>query len=211
MGVEDFTICIGTYGGNEWVQLAHERAIPSAEAQGVPVIHRHGATLARARNEALALVGGTEWVVFLDADDELTPGYINALAGGAADLRAPAVSYVKHGRPRAPYVPKVAGHSHDCTAGCVASGEGNWLVVGAAARAQLLREIGGWAEWPVYEDFDLWMRAILAGASVEAIPEAVYLAHWRGDSRNRNPDMAFKNRIHREIVGANLGSERMAA
>jgi glycosyltransferase involved in cell wall biosynthesis len=206
----DVTICVGTFGGTEWEQLAQERAIPSAEAQGVPVIHRHSTTLARARNEALARVR-TPWVILCDADDELAEGYVNALAAGSADLRAPAVSYVKAGRPRPPYVPKVAGHRHECTAECIASGEGNWLVVGTAAPTALLRRIGGWRDFPVYEDFDIWMRAILAGATVEAIPDAVYLAHWRGDSRNRGPHQRFKNRIHHEIVAANLGEPEVAA
>ena len=208
MGVEDFSICIGTYGGNEWVKLATERAIPSAEAQGVPVIHRHGETLAQARNEALAMAK-SEWLVMLDADDELSPGYVEALVGGSADLRAPAVSYVKNGRPRRPYVPKVAGHTHECSAECLS--DGNWLVVGTAVRAEMAREVGGFKEWPCYEDWCLFQRCWLAGASIEAIPEAVYIAHARADSRNRAPDIAFKNRVHHEIVAANLGPKQVAA
>ena len=208
MGVEDFTICIGTFGETEWVKLATERAIPSAEAQGVPVIHRHGTTLAQARNEALAMVG-TEWVVFLDADDELSPGYIEALAAGTADLRAPAVSYVKNGRPREARVPRVAGHTHDCSADCLRVG--NWLVIGSAVRTDLAREVGGFREFRWSEDWDLWQRCWLAGATIEAIPAAVYVAHWRHDSRNRAPDQAFRNRIHREILKANLRNEAIAA
>ncbi len=208
MAVEDFTICVGTFGGSEWVKLASERAIPSAEAQGVSVIHRHGSTLAQARNEALALVK-TDWVVFLDADDELSPGYIAELATGSADLRAPAVSYVRHGAPREPYVPKVAGHTHACTAACLC--DGNWLVIGTAVRAELAREVGGFREWPVYEDWCFFQRCWLTGASIEALPAAVYLAHWRRDSRNRDPAMADKDRVHHEIVAANLGPTRAAA
>lgn len=204
----DATICIGTFGGNEWVRLAHERAIPSAKAQGCEVIHRHGSTLAQARNEALALVE-TPWVVFLDADDELAPGYLEALGTGSADLRAPAVSYVKLRRPRVPYVPTVAGHDHDCSTDCLR--DGNWLVIGTAVRTDLARQVGGFREYDVYEDWDFFQRCWLAGASVEAVPDAVYLAHWRRDSRNRAPDMALKNRVHHEIVAANLGDAQVAA
>ncbi len=206
MGVSDFTICIGTFGGNEWVRLASERAIPSAEAQGVPVIHRHGLTLAQARNEALGMVR-TEFVVFLDADDELAPGYIEALAGGSADLRAPAVSYVKGSRRQEPYVPKVAGHSHVCAAACLC--DGNWLVIGSAVRAELGREVGGFREFEWSEDWDLWVRCWLAGASIEAIPAAVYLAHFNRESRNRAPTREFKDKVHWEIHRANF-SERYA-
>jgi GT2 family glycosyltransferase len=208
VGVEDFTICIGTFGGNEWVQLAHERAIPSVQAQGCEVIHRHGSTLAQARNEALALVK-TPLVVFLDADDELAPGYIETLAGGTADLRAPAVSYVKNGIPREARMPRVAGHDHECSAECLR--DGNWLVIGSAVRTDLVREVGGFREFRWSEDWDLWQRCWLAGASLEAIPAAVYIAHWRHDSRNRSPDQAFRNRVHREIVKANLAEEAIPA
>ncbi len=201
MGVEDFTICIGTYGGSEWVKLATERAIPSAEAQCVPVIHRHGETLAQARNAALA-IAESEWAVILDADDELSAGYIEALAGGSADLRAPAVSYVKNGRSGRPYVPKVAGHAHECSAQCLS--DGNFLVIGTAVRAALAREVGGFREFPWSEDWDLWLRCWRAGASIEAIPAAVYIAHVNQQSRNRAPDRAFKDKAHWDIHRANF-------
>lgn len=197
----DVTVAIATFGAPEWVQLAHKRAIPSAEAQGVPVIHRHGTSLAQARNEALGLVE-TEWVIHLDADDELTPGYIEAMERGTADLRAPAVSYVRrYHQPRPAGMPKVAGHTHECTAECLR--EGNWLVIGTAVRAAMAREIG-WREYACYEDWDFFQRCWLAGATVEAIPDAVYRAHVRFDSRNRAPDIRFKNRVHHEIVTANF-------
>lgn len=193
----DATVVVSTFGGSEWVELAESRAIPSALDQAV-VVHSHGDTLAKARNAGLAAVE-SEWVIFLDADDELTPGYVDAMYHGLADLRAPAVEYIGTHR-QAPYVPKVAGHSHECSGDCLV--DGNWLVIGTAARADILREIGGFREWPVYEDWDLFLRAYLAGASVEAIPEAVYRAHVRKDSRNRAPSMKIKNQVHHEIVKA---------
>ena len=68
---------VATYGGDEWVDLALERAIPSA-AEQAPFVHAHRGTLHEARNEALGMVA-TEWVVFLDADDELKPGVLGAI------------------------------------------------------------------------------------------------------------------------------------
>lgn len=198
----DATICIGTFGSREWVDLAKERAVPSAKAQGVPIFHCHGATLAEARNAALEQVT-TPWVVFLDADDELASGYLAALDEGTADLRGPAISYVKLGRMRSPYVPKVAGHTHDCSAECLR--DGNWLVIGTAVRTEMVREVGGFREFEVYEDWDLFLRCWLAGGTVEAVPTAVYLAHWRRQSRNRAPGVAAKNQVHRDIIDANFG------
>lgn len=195
----DITVAVATFGDESWVHLA-QRAIASARDQFVPVIHVHGETLAAARNAALEQVT-TEWVVHLDADDEVEPGYFDALAAGTADVRAPAVRYVRAGRDQAPYVPRVAGHRHACDASCLRSG--NWLVVGSALRAALARDVGGWHEWPLYEDWDLFLRCYLAGASFEALPDAVYRAHVRSDSRNRDPSRVFKDRIHWEIIRAN--------
>lgn len=74
----------------------------------------------------------TEWVVYLDADDELEPGFLDWMADGTADLRAPAVRYVRGGNSVHAYVPKVWGHEHDCTGECLPYG--NWLVIGSAVR-----------------------------------------------------------------------------
>lgn len=193
----DVTVCVATFGAEHWKDLAR-RAIASAETQA-PVVHVHAETLHDARNQALDQVV-TEFVIHLDADDELEPGYVAAIADGTADLRAPAVRYIGR-REHAPYVPRVAGHQHDCSAACLIAG--NWLVIGTAARAQLLRDVGGWRAWPMYEDWDLFLRCHLAGATIEAIPAAVYRAHVRRDSRNRAPSMAAKNRVHHEILAAN--------
>lgn len=200
MFVPPVTIAVATYGDQSWQRLAHRRAIPSADAQGVPVVYAHESTLHDARNGALAKVR-TEWVVFLDADDELAPGYIEALGEGNADVRAPAVSYVRGGEVKAAKMPRVAGHDHQCTGNCLP--QGNWLVVGAAHRTTLARRIGGWHDYPVYEDWDYWLRCYLSGATFEAIPSAVYVAHVRPRSRNRAPSHALKLATHRKIEAAN--------
>lgn len=196
----DVTICVGTFGGTEWVQLAHRRALPSAAAQGVPTVHWHAGTLAEARNAALALVE-TEWVIFLDADDELDPGYVEAMALGTADVRGPVALYVDGGRERL-WRPRVYRHRHDCTAECLP--EGNWLLIGSAVRADLVREVGGFRDWAWSEDWDLWLRCHLAGASFELVPDAVYRAHVRHDSRNRGASQETKDAAHRAIYAANF-------
>lgn len=200
----DVTVAIATYGSADWIKLAQQRAIPSVGDQA-PVIYRHDDTgLAAARNATLGKIE-TEYVVHLDADDELTPGYIDALATGSADVRAPAVQYLREGDRygRGARVPRVAGHRHLCEADCLTAG--NWLAVGAAAPVALLREVGGWRDWPVYEDWDLFLRCYLAGATFEAIPTAIYRAFVRSDSRNRGPTRAAKDETHARIVEANGG------
>lgn len=205
----ELTVCVATFGDAHWAELARTRAMPSAAEQGVRVVHRHGRTLAEARNECLRLVH-TEWVCHLDADDELEPGYVEAMARGSADLRAPAVTYVRpNGQGTAPYIPKVAGHRHDCEAECLR--EGNWLVIGTAVRTELLRRAGGWWEEPAYEDWSTWLRCWLAGGTIEAVPEAVYRAYVRPDSRNRGLSMDFKNRVHHQIIDSIFPPDAAAA
>lgn len=192
----DVTIAVATYGDPSWQRLAHRRAIPSAEALGVPVVYAHEFTLHDARNGVLAKVN-TEWVIHLDADDELEPGYIDAMATGTADVRAPSVRYVKPGCAQEPKMPKVAGHTHECTGPCLL--QGNWLVVGACVRTELMHQVGGWLDYPIYEDWSTWLRCHLAGASFEAIPQAIYRAHVRPRSRNRSGGRDLKMSTHRRI------------
>lgn len=197
----DVTVVVGTFGDSEWEDLARSRAIPSVSG---PVIHCHGDTLAKARNQGLEQVE-TEHVVFLDADDELSSGYMEAMAAGRADLRAPSVQYIRGRNTRPPHLPRVAGHRHQCSGDCLP--DGNWMVIGTCANADLIREVGGFREFEWSEDWDLWLRCYLAGATIEAIPDAVYRAHVRSDSRNRAPSRDFRNEVHWQIHRANFPEE----
>ncbi len=198
MGV---TVVVATYGDDSWHQLAWERAIPSAQDQGVPVIHAIGSDLCDARNSGLAQVE-TRHVCFLDADDELEPGYFDAMNAVDADMRVPRVRYVTPKRTPRPLMPRVAGHGHhDCTADCLAFG--NWIVIGCVARTRLLRMVGGFRDFEWSEDWDLWVRCWQAGATIESVPDAVYRAHVRPDSRNRAPDREVKHAQHQAIARAN--------
>lgn len=198
----DVTICVGTFGDDSWIELAEARALPSARQFAVPVVHVHADTLHDARNGALAQVE-TEWVVFLDADDELDPGYLDHLFAATADVRGPAVKYLQQHRATPAKVQRVAGHRHTCSADCLP--QGNWLVVGSMVRAQMVRDVGGWRDFPWSEDWDLWLRCHLAGATFEPVPAAVYRAHVRPDSRNRAPEHEAKMAAHRAIYEANFG------
>ena len=197
----DVTVVVATFGDPVWERLARERAVPSAEAQGVPVVHVHGTTLHDARNEAVDRAS-TEWVIHLDGDDELEAGFVDRMSGGSADVRAPSVRYVRDRLVPPASVPKVAGHRHDCTGDCLPFG--NWLVVGSAVRRRMVIDVGGWRDLPMYEDWDLWVRCWQAGATVEAVPSAVYRAHVRRNSRNREPGRADRLEAHR-IIARDLG------
>lgn len=194
----DVTVAVATFGDESWAGLALERAIPSVP-DGVRAIHVHSDTLHGARNLALDCVS-TEWIIFLDADDELGSFYVDRMDEVEADVRIPLVSYVTPQKAARPRFMRVAGHTHDCEPECL--DRGNYIVIGAAVRAQLIRDIGGWRDFDCYEDWDLWLRCFQARATFERT-RAVYRAHARPDSRNRGTDRAVKHATHQAIARAN--------
>jgi hypothetical protein len=203
----DATVIVPVFGDVElWTKIA-QPAIRSALDQGWPALVVAGTTLAGARNRGLDLAA-TEWVVMLDADDELEPGYRNAveLPSLDADVIVPAVRYVTDmGAAAPPRIPRVSGHQHDCGADCLAYG--NWIVIGAPVRRSLL-EATAWGDravrfdrWPVYEDWPFWVDAHRRGARIARVPGAIYRAHVRPGSRNRGEtDQAAKLETHRSIA-----------
>lgn len=196
----DVTVCIATFGADSWRELAATRAVPSALALDVPIIRMHASSLREARNRALDAVT-SELVCFLDADDELEPQYFDRIDEVTADVRAPAVRYVRNRFDQGVRMPRVAGHAHDCTAECLAFG--NWIVIGAVAPTRLLKDVGGFRDFTWAEDWDLWVRCWQAGATIAPAPRAVYRAHVRRDSRNRGATQDEKNAAHRAIAEAN--------
>lgn len=186
----DVTVIVATFGAEHWRTTA-QRAVASAEPQA-PTIQIHGDTLHGARN-AGGEQAATEWLCFLDADDELEPGYFTAMAKGTADLRGPAVRYQRqpNDRPVARVWPE-----QDLT-------DGNYLVIGTLVRRDLFMSVGGFRGWPLYEDWCLWQRCHRAGASIETIPTAVYRAWVSNRSRNRAPNRAEREHWHHAIRSAN--------
>ena len=184
----DVTIIIATFGDTKWIELAHERALPSAMLQNVAVITHHGPTLHEARNEAAELAT-TEFLCFLDADDSLSPGYLFAMAEATGDLRAPAVSWVTEHSATKP----VTLHTRDIE-------HMNPCVIGTLIRKDLFTTLGGFRDWPAWEDWDLFLRATRAGARIEHVPGAVYRAHMSPGSRNQSVQDA--HRLHAMIKAA---------
>lgn len=192
----DFTIVIATHGKDEWAELAKRRALPSAMAQGCEVLIGHDphGTRASVRN-ALSEKASGEWIITLDADDQLEPGYVTAMREIALRgcLLTPQVSYVRRGRKEpARFWPEIELE------------QGNWMVVGTAVERSLLLKVGGWRtfigsgvlnEW---DDWDLWIRCWQAGAEIVKVPEAVYVAHVSDSphySRNRRTSKLWLEEI----------------
>lgn len=166
------TIIIATYGDAKWPELARERALPSTLGQPANVILSHRETLSEARNHGAELASG-DTLIFLDADDELAPGYVEAIESGTADLRSPAIQYVYPDRTEEPVLLKPKNLRR-----------GNYLPIGTAIRREVFWAVGGFREYAAWEDWNLMVRCFLYGATIEQIPEAVYRAFWSPTGRN---------------------------
>lgn len=175
MTTGDVTVIIPVFGDPApWTALVR-RAARSAHAQTVrpKVVISHADDLATARNMP-AQQARTEWLIFLDADDELDPRYVAAMLAGGGDLRQPATLGIVNGvEDDAPVVIPARNLL-----------EANYIVIGAMVRTALFLEVGGFRSMAAWEDWDLWIRCWLAGAQIVAVPEAVYRVHIRPLSRN---------------------------
>jgi len=181
------TVIVATFGSAEWQRRAEAVAVPSAVAQ-LPdeLIVEHGRTLADARNDA-ARRARSEWLCFLDADDQLEPGYLAALRFGFGDLRAPAVRYVTPGEPE-PEPVTFEGRDISTINPCV---------IGTLIRREMLLTAGGFWQERAWEDWSLFRRCWLLGASIEHHPAAVYRATV---GAGRNSTVANRQQLHRDIL-----------
>jgi glycosyltransferase involved in cell wall biosynthesis len=194
------SVIIATYGDRWWEELALERAFPSAHDQGAHEIivgHDTHLTIGPVRN-VLAEKATGDWLCFLDADDELAPGYLDAMAavGGENVLLTPAVSKVRKGR-----------RSHPTFYPEVPLWQANWLIVGTLLRRDLFKAVGGFNDEPHgFEDWTLWAKCAKAGARVVKVPKAVYIQHVNPQSkhrlgwRDRRWQVETHQRVERELA-----------
>ena len=202
------SVCIATYGGPEWEEMALTRAYPSCKPQRpheVLVFHDPDGTIASVRNE----VGNTargEWLCFLDADDELAPGYLGAMeraaerAGDGPVLLTPAVQLLR-------YKGSTRGNPVFFDRGIPLSDD-NWLVVGTLIKRDLFKQVGSFSDYPHgFEDWSLWAKAWKAGAQVIKVPDAVY-RYWVNPNskhkkgwRDRRWQVETHNRVRSELFG----------
>lgn len=141
----------------------------------------HGRTLADARNQGAREATGA-WLIFLDADDELDPGYIEAMEKVQLEL----------GTRRALLKPSTLGvypdgstDDHPVMIEARPLLESNHMVIGTAMRRAEFIAVDGFNEMPILEDWDLFIRLHLAGTVPIEVPDAIYRVGVLPDSRNR--------------------------
>lgn len=190
-------ICVSFYGDpDHWVPLA-ARAAMSAADQTDPaddVVVSKGESLHQARNEGMAAID-TDYMIHLDADDELDRHYVEAVRE-ALELRTAATgTYLCQ-----PSTLGVVDGVEDPEAVLIPQRPlrtGNFLVIGTAFPTRLGRQVGGFLDYPAWEDWAFFLRLEAMGAIPITVPNAIYRVHVNPDGRNSKAanDRSLFNRI----------------
>lgn len=182
----DVLVVIATFGSDDWKELgdaARERVFETQTV--VPTVGRsHRNSLAEARNAVadIAIDTEMEWLVFLDADDELDPQFVEALGSyeGDADILQTSVrGFIDDDDSKRHWLePFPVLHPQKFPLI-----RQNYLTIGSPIRTSMFEKVGGFDDWPVLEDWALWLKCQKAGAEFDTLPEAVY---YINDDHYRN-------------------------
>lgn len=206
----DVTVCTPTIPAREHLL---RRAAESVQRQTCQVtlqveLDDAGEGAAATRNRAWRNAS-TEWVAFLDDDDELRPEHVTACLEHAretgADLVYPwfniynaagndisgndPLSAPVDGRYVSPYGVRFnADLKHELMT------RNNFIPVTVLVRRELVADVGGFPipgspEWgdDCCEDWGLWRRLLNAGAQFEHLPRRTWIWYWHGRNTSGKP------------------------
>ena len=185
---------VTTWGHPSWAGKASRVAIPSACEQA-RVYHHHSPdapSAGAARNEAVEICDPQEWICFLDADDELEPGYVDAMRAvglWGSHLGTPAL--------RLPGKDPEVYRDRDIITGM------NPCPIGTLIHRGLFEEAGQFWGEPAWEDWSLFRRAVLVGGVIRFVPGAVYNATASTRS-GRNSTVRNPKKLRRDIIDSHI-------
>lgn len=176
-------VVIATYGDKVFWDAMSQRAIDSVRSQTRPaneIIRVHEASLSLARNTGVQRAV-SDWIICLDADDELDERYIEKMLAGDGDIRQPSTLGIVEG----------IADDHPVLIAKKPLIDGNYIVIGAMFNRSIALKVGGFRDLVAFEDWDLWVRMVEQGAHVGHCPDAIYKVHVRQNSRNQQNDFLY--------------------
>ncbi len=189
----DVTVIVATYGDRKWHDLAMGRAVPSAATQTrhkgdrpVPVrVYHHDQpeSCGQARNQAVAEFDPQGWIVFLDADDALAPGYIATMekvGGPWGRLMVPRLQH-RGGKP-------VHFQERDIRTM-------NPCPIGTAIHRSVFDDVGGFWDEEAWEDWSLFRRAFITGANLMFVDSVYQVPREGGRNRSAAGDRKLRDKI----------------
>lgn len=190
----EIDVIVTTWGSEEW----HRRGVETATVHDgldpeADVLHFHfdAARSAGAhRNDAVRQCGAKGWLCFLDADDRLSDGYFRAMAATRSHERQLLTPALKLGG-----APARVLDDRDIINGM------NPCPIGTLIHRDLFDEVGGFGDEPAWEDFAMFQRAVLIGAEIQFVPEAIYIA--ADNPRGRNSTVRNPKWLRRQIQADN--------
>jgi hypothetical protein len=190
--VFDVTVIIPVFGDIEkWIHLSL-RAYQSVLSQTVKpksIILSIADNIKDARNNPAFNVT-TKHIIFLDADDEIDSHYIEEMIKCDGDIIVPSVHrYHSNGEVNTDqyhYQPR------DLLTG-------NYIVIGAMLNTSLFCKAGGFEDYPIYEDWQNWIKMEECGAKFTQCTAAVYKIHVRDISRN-NQSNEIQTQVSLQII-----------
>ncbi len=165
-------VAVGTYGDKDyWGPLA-KRALSSVHSQTLECEYQwvHADALHEARNKAARMLikRGCDWLVFLDADDELDAHFVEVMSRQYVTDKWTALY---------PSVLHVVDGIEDVSTWINPPKDllkQNFVTIGTMHSTEVFSTIGGFADWPILEDWEYWQRAYIAGAKFVPVAQAIY-------------------------------------
>lgn len=180
-------VVVGTFGDPAvWNPLAR-RAIDSVLAQTCKPddwVHVHAQSLQEARNRGAELMADHRYLIFLDADDELHPNYVEAMTTAASRAMTRSDSRDFLFRPITQGVHEDGSIEDPQWIPVTDFRVRNCAVIGTMCPTDLFLKLGGFQDYPVLEDWALWRAMTAAGARLVDVEAAIYRIFIRTDSRN---------------------------